>query len=299
MQPITIIVRNEEYSPIVFHAPVPLPGPPCDEPIPQDKRELEIKNQQAAQLQRDARISERKETAQGILQKLDVACDTAMNALDKGVSSVINTATQALQSQNDDHAFGRLRQHFPELLTERLVGDFRCKLCTRNGVLAGFLQITNNHVLFMPEDGTPFAIPLCAILCIQTIKSAQCPPAIPPRFTTSIPTDAQGLQLFVTSGQLFIFKEFLSIRCLPQRLVHEAFTAIDHMWRASTVVPNPNWQFIESEKFVQPDVTVCPVKPNTGYVPPAKEPPLSSHTEQPSRVPAETVQHRVNALETH
>jgi hypothetical protein len=293
MQPITITVRNEQYNPIVFHAPVPLPGPACSDLIPQDQRELELKNQQQMQQQRDARICAKKESAQGFLQKVDATCEIALSTLDKSVQSVINSATQALQSQNDDHAFGRLRQHFPDLVTERLVGDFRCKLCTRNGVLSGFLQVTNNHVLFIPEDGTPFAIPLCAILCIQTIKSAQCPAAIPPRFTTAPLNDAQGLQIFVTSGQLFIFKEFLSLRCLPATLVSEAFTTIDHMWRASTAVPNPNWQFVESDKFVQPDVTVCPVKSNTTCT----EQCNTTHAE-PSRVPTQP-ERRVNALETH
>jgi len=259
MQPITITARNEEYHPIEFHAPVPMPGCACIDPIPQEKKQTELQQQAALSQLRATRIAERKEQAHGVLQKLDVACDQAMHTLDKGVQSVINTATNAFQSQNDDHAFGRLRQHFPDLLTEKLFGDYRCKLCTRNGVLPGFMQITNNHVLFIPEDGSPFAIPLCAILCIQPIVQAQCPPAIPPRFVSANNAkEAEGLQLFCTSGQLFIFKEFLSIRSLPAALVTEALNIIDHLWRASTTVPNPNWTFVDNDKFVQPDVTVYP-----------------------------------------
>jgi len=292
MQPINITAHGAQYELIRFNAPLPRPSAPSVDLLPQDKREREVKHAELCQQQRDAKIELQKENAHGIVDTLTTTCEEAMNALDKTITAAINTASDAFNTQNEDHAYGRLRQAFPEFVTERLVGDYRCKLCTRNGVLPGFLQVTQSHIVFIPEDGTAFAFSACAILCIQTIKQAECP-SVPPKYQCvciAPLNEADGLQLFVASGQLLIFKEFLSLRSLTTSIVSEAFTVIDRVWRNSTTVPDPNWQFTEPEKFVQPDITVYPIKSkNTSDL-------LNATS---SRVPILNEQCQSNALETH
>jgi len=267
MDPIAITIDDKRYIPLSFTGPAPLPSCSCDKKLPEDKI-LSHKHSSNDLLQKEEDVKGKIEECRargGILNQLNATCSSALHSIGKGINSIAASASNVLHTQSEDASFARLRKHFPNLTEEKLLGDFSCKLCTSNGVLTGNLVITTNNLLFILEEDTVnhICIPLCEILCIQLVNPADAEGIAPPHFNAVAPTcaDASGLQVFTSTSQLFIFKEFLSIAHTSGTLLHDCFNTLDNIWRSAATVPNPKFQFIDAAHFVQPPCTVtAPIK---------------------------------------
>jgi len=108
-----------------------------------------------------------------------------------------------------------------------------------------------------------FVCSLAEIISLQRLKPAEGASGDqpdPPHFiaVTDPTTEAEAFQLFMSSKQLLIFKDFLSLRAMPADICQEAINVIDHCWRSCTSVPNPCWEYLEPERFAQPKLHVVP-----------------------------------------
>jgi len=280
MLPISVSVNGLQYNPITYYGNPPLPPVPCIDPLPQQQRELSRMNQLELDNAKAALVAERRlNRPSGLRGRLSLSANEAMLQLDRTVNDLTYRANGKYTARQTQAANSRLRCNFPQLVNEILVGgEYRCTLGTQNGDLNGYLMFTNNHLLFLPEGGIGVGIPLVEIISVQRLIEAQTVDRIAHFIGCDAPeVRAQAIQFFLSSGQLLLFKNFISLRALSASLpVTDVFNIFDHVWRASMPIPVPHIVYVAPENFRQPQYGFAPpVRPITGVTAPVPAMPVS------------------------
>lgn len=290
MLPIVLAVNGLQYNPITYYGNPPLPPVPCVDPLPQQMRELGRMNQIEIDNAKAAIAAERRlNRPSGLRGRLSLLANEATLTLDRTVNDITYRANGKFATRQTQIANSRFRTNFPQLQNEFLVGtEHRCTLGTQNGDLNGYLMFTNNHLLFLPDNGIGVGIPLVEILSVQRLIEAKTVDRIAHFIGCDQPeVRAQAIQFFLTTGQLLLFKNFISLRAMSASLpVTDVYNIFDHVWRSSMPIPVPHVMYIAPENFRQPQYGFSPpARPITGVTAPVPPLPMGGYPMPVSGIP--------------
>eukprot|EP01006_Ploeotia_vitrea_P037334 TRINITY_DN66122_c15_g1_i1.p1 TRINITY_DN66122_c15_g1~~TRINITY_DN66122_c15_g1_i1.p1 ORF type:complete len:308 (-),score=61.55 TRINITY_DN66122_c15_g1_i1:195-1118(-) len=257
------------FTPINYTGAPPQPRAPITDPTPSERDAISAHNKAAMQQQRDVQHAQRQATKPkgGFFSQLAAGLDDLAHQVEKSVDAGTRAVTQSMNQMVDDHAFNRFRKHFPQIVSEELLLDNRCKLLTMNGVVPGYLQITSAHLCFVGENQACFSIPLNEILSVQTAISTQAQGGVPmvvPLFDDRV--SANALQIFTCGGQMLDFFEFWSLHATAATKFNDCLNVLDHQWRRCVQVPRSDVQYVPYQQFQQP--TWTPAQPVQMQPPP-------------------------------
>jgi len=246
LRPATV-AAPQLYTPLECAQP-PLPIAPITDPLPSERRALEMarkrEDDETRNVEAKVKAEQQKEKG-GLLNKLGaVASEYSTKAQIAGGSAFVSAEDKAAKMA-EEHATKRFHAAFPTLAdTERVLADHACRVLSASGpihTLVGHLDVTPDFLCFLGDDKVTFSIPLADVVSIQRVVTLDTEDGGVPHVMQIPRPDVvpTAIAVYTRLGHLHVFDRVKGLR--------DALNVLDHAWRAAAggKIPVPGIPYAE------------------------------------------------------
>eukprot|EP01105_Mastigella_eilhardi_P023757 TRINITY_DN6040_c0_g1_i1.p1 TRINITY_DN6040_c0_g1~~TRINITY_DN6040_c0_g1_i1.p1 ORF type:complete len:261 (+),score=81.60 TRINITY_DN6040_c0_g1_i1:40-783(+) len=236
------------YTPAMYQLPAPPALPPSEDPLPaerQRQKEMERKRKEADKQQSyNNKIRESKEKG-GLFSSISSGLFQAAAAAEGFVDRTYDSVNNEVNTKTDEQSLVRFRKlGYP--VSEALILDFHCFCISGQFAAEGFMFVSTHYLTFdgtvkalysasKQDESLAFAVPLTSIVSLHHGVSLRAlEKGRPPQLQlTPDRTIADAILVYTKEGHVHQFWDF---RNFMVNWYGEAWTVLDHAWRAQMLV---------------------------------------------------------------